>query len=49
MSDAQASPVRELFIEELAEVMGGADCPECKIKDLVLTTLGFCEEGPHTC
>jgi hypothetical protein len=34
--------MRELFVEELAEVSGGrADCPDCWV-----TSDGCCEEGP---
>lgn len=41
--------VRELFIEELADVQGGSpDCPKCLIPD-IYTTMACCEEGPHTC
>ena len=33
--------VRELFVDELASVTGGKDCPDCW-----QTTMACCEEGP---
>lgn len=33
--------MRELFMEELVEVTGGVDCPDCWH-----TSDGCCEEGP---
>jgi hypothetical protein len=33
--------MRELFVEELATVTGGGQCPDC-----VHTTMACCEEGP---
>lgn len=33
--------VRELFVDELASVTGGSDCPDCWN-----TTMACCEEGP---
>lgn len=44
--------MRELFIDELAEVRGGVDPFEKLrhliegIEDLLVTTTGLCEEGP---
>ena len=38
--------VRELFIEELEEVKGGAASPWKKIEELLMTTYGQCEETP---
>lgn len=32
--------MRELFMDELASVTGGSDCPQCH------TTMACCEEGP---
>ncbi len=32
--------MRELFVDELANVTGGKDCPDCN------TTMACCEEGP---
>jgi hypothetical protein len=32
--------MRELFVEELATVTGGSQCPHC------YTTMACCEEGP---
>lgn len=38
---SRGSGIRELFIEELADVRGGGDgCPTC------YTTQACCEEGP---
>lgn len=49
-SEASDCPeLKELFIEELAEVHGGADSPLDKVRDLLLTTYGCCEEGPASC
>lgn len=47
-SRAVAPKIRELFIEELAEVQGGS--PENPVKDLVdkllcCSTMACCEEG----
>jgi hypothetical protein len=54
-NDARPSVMRELFIEELAEVRGGAD-PLQKVKDtlmdlrdLLLTTYGCGEELIDVC
>jgi hypothetical protein len=33
--------MRELFVDELAGVTGGKDCPDCWN-----TTMACCEEGP---
>ena len=33
--------MRELFVEELASVTGGGNCPDCW-----QTTMACCEEGP---
>lgn len=41
--------LKELFIEELTEVHGGSDGPFDKVRDLLLTTYGCCEEGPASC
>jgi hypothetical protein len=42
--------VRELFIEDLAKVHGGSVAdPLGKIRDMLLTTHGCCEEGPTSC
>lgn len=44
--------VRELFVEELAEVRGGSDPLEKvkrTIKDMFMTTYACCEEGPTSC
>lgn len=46
MGDKREANVRELFIEELAEVQGGGD-PLDKLG--LDTTMACCEEGPHTC
>ena len=35
--------VRELFVDELATVTGGKDCPDCH------STMACCEEGPDGC
>jgi hypothetical protein len=42
--------LQELFIEELTEVHGGSlEGPLDKVRDLLLTTYGCCEEGPASC
>jgi hypothetical protein len=42
--------VRELFIEDLAKVHGGSVAVLLvKIRDMLLTTHGCCEEGPTSC
>jgi hypothetical protein len=38
--------MRELFVEELAEVRGGKDKPK---HDGTVTTQACCEEGPFGC
>lgn len=47
------APLRELFIEELADVTGGSGDPLAKVKDWLreqlLTTYGCGEEFPNTC
>jgi len=43
-SATEGSKIRELFIEELAEVQGGATSSEPG-----LTTMACCEEGPFGC
>jgi hypothetical protein len=47
---AETAPIRELFIEELAEVKGGTNDPLEKVKwwirELLVTTYGCGEEGP---
>lgn len=48
MGDNPDAKVRELFIEELAEVQGGSN-PIKELKDQLNTTMACCEEGPHTC
>lgn len=42
--------MRELFIEELAQVHGGSD-PIDDLKEALNTntSMACCEEGPHTC
>lgn len=45
----QDGRVRELFIEELADVHGGSN-PLDELRDaLTNTSMACCEEGPHTC
>ncbi len=43
--------IRELFIEELAEVQGGGPVEELirQLKDGWSTTYACCEEGPDGC
>ncbi len=47
------APMRELFVEELAEVRGGTGDPLAKLKEWIreqlLTTYGCGEEGPISC
>ena len=43
---ASESALRELFIEELEQVQGGAVSPWKMIHDLLQTTYGPCEESP---
>ena len=51
-NDARPSALRELFVEELAEVRGGAD-PLQKVRDAIedylVTTYGCGEELINTC
>lgn len=42
----EQTSLQELFIEELEEVKGGAASPWEKIRELLLTTHGMCEETP---
>lgn len=42
----QEARFRELFIEELGHVQGGTADPLEKIRELLLTTYGSCEETP---
>ncbi len=41
-NETQAPAIRELFIEELADVQGGA--PDGALDDVLLTTQACCEE-----
>ena len=41
------SEMRELFIDELAGVVGGQKLPD--VKDYIQTTMACCEEGPFGC
>jgi hypothetical protein len=41
--------MRELFIEELADVVGGGPGPLPDVSDHVNTTHACCEEGPFGC
>ena len=51
-NEARTSPIRELFVDELAQVTGGAD-PLQKVKDgiedYLVTTYGCGEELVNTC
>lgn len=54
MERNEASPIRELFVEELAEVRGGAgpdliEMVRDAIRDYLLTTHACGEEIPSTC
>lgn len=52
MSDKNGAGMRELFIDELAEVHGGGDDPLRKVKEMIgdwNTTMACCEEGPQSC
>lgn len=44
--ESEQLPLRELFIDELEQVQGGADSPWKKIQELLQTTYGNCEETP---
>lgn len=46
MGDKREAKVRELFIEELADVQGGGNPLE---KLGLETTMACCEEGPTSC
>jgi hypothetical protein len=39
--------MRELFVEELASVVGGQKLPD--VNDFVQSTMACCEEGPFGC
>jgi len=48
----QAPKVRELFVEELAQVRGGKRDPIKEVMDAIgccETTMACCEEGPDGC
>lgn len=49
--EAHISEVRELFIEELAEVHGGGPVEDLirELKNGGNTTMACCEEGPDGC
>jgi hypothetical protein len=45
---ADAPEVRELFIEELADIRGGSTGTN-PLRDPCCTTMACCEEGPFGC
>ncbi len=49
MSEAKKTKIRELFVEELGEVRGGAPGGAPGRPDGTYTTLACCEEGPFGC